>query len=158
MKKFMKYFKKHFPIFLYIILLNVSVVLVTVSMHEFGHYTVGTALGCENMKIIILDSVVGNTYTQMNCPLDTNVILIAFGGFLYTTIFGLLFILLKKLEERYLGVVVIGFNLTISSSDLALVTNTLLPIVLVFIGLIVTIIGETLLTDKLLYKYRRAGS
>ena len=139
-------------LFSYVILLNVAIVLATLTIHEAGHYILGHVSGCNNIRIVLFDSDNGSTYTYMKCSENTNYGIIALGGFLLVIPFGMLFFFIKPLTERYLWFVIIGFNLIISYSDIGIITNLfMMPVLLTFSGAFMLVLGETLLVDRYIY-------
>jgi hypothetical protein len=148
--------KIYFYLLLYIIALNVSIVLATLLFHEAGHFFIGEYLGCKNIKIVLFDSSIFNTYTEMNCPLAVPVMLLKLGGFLFTVPFALFFLIfLNGFPEKKFYWVILGFNLLISLADLTYFTKAFILILsFTILGTILIIIGENLLIDKFLLFYK----
>lgn len=138
------------PLLVYIILLNIVMAIAIIVIHEEGHFFAGEQSGCENMKIVLYDASLASTYTQMNCPPETEVNLVLLGGFLFTTPFALLFFVLRGFPEKYFYLIIIGFNLTISSSDILFLTKNLFTYVTVILGIIVIIFGEIKMIDSVI--------
>lgn len=148
--------KIYINLLLYLIILNISVVSATLFFHEAGHFLMGEYLECKNIKIVLFDSSLFNTYTEMNCPPNTTILLLELGGFLLTIPFSLFFLIfLNGFPEKHFFWVILGFNLLVSLSDLTYFTKVFIFILLfTIIGTILLIIGENLLIDRFLLFYK----
>lgn len=148
--------KAYLYLLIYLILLNISVVSATLFFHEAGHFFVGDYLGCRNIKIVLFDSSLFNTYTELNCPLNAPLLLLELGGFLFTIPFSLFFLLLLNgFPEKYFFWVILGFNLLISLADLTYFIKAFIFILsFTILGTILVIIGENLLINKFLIFYK----
>jgi hypothetical protein len=133
-------------ILLLTVLLNLCSVLATLVFHEAGHYAAGAMSGCEDIRIVTLSSSNG-TYTEMRCPTSQGSMFPVFGAMLFTVPFGLAFLLLGGHPEKYLGLVSIGFNLSVSLVDMP---APALQYVSLFAGFALVVAGEVMLIDKLL--------
>jgi len=96
-----------------ILLTNLLLFLLTIILHEFGHYLVGKFHNCKDLKIVFWDENLG-TYTEMKC-LNYKKGLFELSGFLLTIPFSLIFLFL---EEKHYFYLINGLNLTFSFSDL----------------------------------------
>jgi len=141
---------------LYLIILNVSVVSATLIFHEAGHFFVGEYIGCKNIKIVLFDSSIFNTYTEMNCPLNIQLSLLELGGFILVIPFSLSFLLfLDGFPEKKFFWVILGFNLLISLTDLTYFSKAFIfTLLLTIIGIALIIFGENLLIDKFIIFYK----
>jgi hypothetical protein len=138
--------------FLYVLLINISVILATVVLHETGHAILGDNLGCTNIKIVIYDQQNSNTYTQMSCPNNVTIEPLALAGFLLIIPYALLFVFLKRFSEKHFSIIIMGFNFMLSLPDLVAVTGSvLLSSVITMIGALLVVLGEALFIDKALY-------
>lgn len=148
--------KIYISLLLYLIVLNVSIISATLIFHETGHFFVGEQLGCKNIKIVLFDSSLFNTYSEMNCSTTIPMFLLELGGFLFTTAFGLIFLLfLDGFPEKQFFWVILGFNILISLADLTYFTKAFIFILsFMIIGIVLVIIGENLLIDKFLLFYK----
>jgi len=147
-----KYAKMYIYLLFYLIALNVSVVSATLFFHEAGHFYAGEFLGCRNIKIVLFDSSIFNTYTEMNCPPSVQILFLELGGFLFTIPLSLFFLMfLDSFPEKNFFYVILGFNILISLADLSYFSKALI-FVLTFtiIGSVLVIIGENLLIDKII--------
>jgi len=153
MKKFTKLYLR---LLLYIVILNVSIVSATLLFHEAGHFFIGDYLGCKNIKIIIFDSSLFNTYTEMNCPPSAPLFLLELGGFLFVIPFSLFFLLLLgSFPEKNFFWIILGFNVLISLSDMMVLVKAFIFIFsFTLLGTILIIIGENLLIDRFLEFYK----
>ncbi|MFC2143465.1 hypothetical protein ACFLQN_03630 [Candidatus Aenigmatarchaeota archaeon] len=144
---------KYLTLLVYVIVFNISIVVSTVVIHEIGHFSLGAYYGCDDMKIILYDDDNSAVYTQMTCESKENFSVLALGGFLLTIPFALSFLLLKNRPERYFSLIAIGFNLTVSTSDVTVFDTSFLPLLLIVIGGLSIIIGENLLINKYIETY-----
>jgi hypothetical protein len=135
-----------FIILLMTLLLNLSAVLATLVFHEAGHYLAGVMIGCEDIKIVTLSSSNG-TYTEMRCPAAQGEFFPIFGALLLTLPFGLAFFLLGGHPERNLGLISIGFNLSVSLVDFPFAAFQYLSLVF---GFMIVVAGEVFFVDRLL--------
>jgi hypothetical protein len=140
----------------YLIALNISVVSATLFFHEAGHFFIGEYLGCKNIKIVLFDSSIFNTYTEMNCPPAAPLLLLELGGFLFTIPLSLFFLLfLNGFPEKNFFWVILGFNLLIGLADLTYFIKAFIFIFsFTILGTILIIIGENLLIDRFLIFYK----
>lgn len=127
------------------ILFNILVVGSTLVLHEAGHYLTAQYAGCKNIKLVLMDSEVG-TYTEMACPIEQSQYFAVVGALLFTVPFALSFLLLKKLPEKHLFWISLGFNFTIMMMDIPI---AFLRFLFFGAGLIVFVVGEVLLIDNL---------
>jgi len=147
----------YYGTFIYILVINISIVLSTVVLHEAGHAIAGNYLGCSNIKIVIYDTLAASTFTQMSCQSDVPVESLALSGILLIIPYALFFVTLPRIPERYMSIVIIGFNFMLTVSDAMVLTNSpLLPTILVILGSVSVIVGEALFIDKALISYRKA--
>jgi len=151
-----KIIKIYINLLLYLIILNISIVSATLVFHETGHFFAGEYLGCKNIKIVLFDSSIFNTYTEMNCPPGVQTLLLELGGFLLVIPFSLFFLLfLDGFPEKNFFWVIIGFDLLISLADLMNLTKAFIFMLLItIIGTALVIIGENLLIDRFLRFYK----
>lgn len=144
--------RPYISFFLYVVMLNASMVITTIVLHEAGHNVLGQVFGCKDIKIVLFDSGTGSSYTQMNCSGFSDFNAIALGGFLFVVPFGLIFLLMRGLPERNLGLIMIGFNLMASYTDISIVTDALvMPGIAAISGMAMLIVGETLLVNRYIY-------
>lgn len=146
----------YIQLLLYLIVLNISIVSSILIFHEAGHFLLGDYIGCKNIKIVLFDSSLFDTYTEMNCQMTTPIYLLKLGGFLLVVPFSLIFLLfLKGFPENRFFWVIIGFNILISLADLTFFTKDfILMLLFTLIGVILIIIGENLLIDRFLLFYK----
>ncbi len=143
--------KLYLSLLLFVILLNISIVLATVVLHEAGHFTVGNYFECDDIKIVLYDADTSSTYTQMSCSPDTPLLLLALGCFLFVVPFAMAFLILKDNPMRHFAWVILGFNLLIGFGDIELLTKTsIIPFITGIIGLFLIVVGESLLINKYL--------
>ena len=166
---------KTFIIILYVILINAAVITASIILHELGHLTVGTALGCDGEISLagLLNPVTPGPYTSLSCPvlggqgiagiptisamsaisaMPAMAAFLGLSGFLFLVPLALVFLLLaKRLPEKNLAFVVLGFSLALASLDLMLVfySNIIMYLSLAA-GVIVMVMGELFLVDDYL--------
>lgn len=127
-------------------LFNILAVGSTLVLHETGHYITAEVGGCKNIKLVLLDSEIG-TYTEMSCPTEQAQNFAVFGALLLTIPFALAFLLLRKLPEKNLFWVILGFNLTVMMMDIPGVTA--INFISFGAGLLLFVLGEMLMIDSL---------
>jgi len=110
--------KRYLKVLVYLLLINILIVFSTISIHELGHFFIGSFQKCENIKIVLLDANNLNTHTEMNCHPNTNINIIAYGSLLSVTPISFMFLFFEKRTERYYGVLMFGLNLIIATSDI----------------------------------------
>src|SRR3989344_2098792 len=143
-------FKIYISALLYIIIFNIIVVSSVIALHELGHFYIGQYLGCENIKIVLLDESL-KTYTQMNCSPDMpmpSIYALMLAGFLFVIPISIALIFMRNYEKFY-SVIAIGFNFLISSSDLS-VFPAAFSYIFPVLGVIFILYGETLLINNYL--------
>ena len=121
------------------------VVTATVVMHELGHFTAGTLLGCSDVKVTLFDEHL-ETYTKMQCGEISSVKFdaIALGGLLFVGPLSAALFLLKK---RTYSLIIFGFNLVVSSSDFSFMPSAAVYAAMLG-GAITVIYGESLLVNR----------
>lgn len=132
----------------YVLVFNLIIITTTLVLHEAGHFATGSLLNCQNMEIVLLDSSF-NTYTEMNCPVTLSSLesgILNLSGFLFVIPFTILLMFFDNYEKFY-SFVAIGFNLLISSSDMAFLPQFAFYIS-ALLGIFIIIYGEILLIDR----------
>lgn len=127
-------------------LFNILTVGSTLVLHELGHFLTAEYAGCKNIKLVLIDSEIG-TYTEMACPTEQPPYFAVSGALLITLPFASLFLLLKKLPEKSIFWISLGFNLTIIMMDIPGITA--LRLITFGAGLVLFMIGQVLLIDNL---------
>jgi len=151
MKKNLKKTQKYLPVLLYVVVFNIIVVTAVVVVHEEGHFFAGSYLGCNNIKIVLFDSSLLSTYTQMACSSQIPTQILLLGGFLLVTPLAISLLVLKDFNERYFCWVILGFNFIISSSDIATLSGVWqVSFLFVILGAAAIVVGEIMLSDRLL--------
>jgi hypothetical protein len=142
-----KFLKMFFMLLFAAIIFNVLVVSSTLLLHEAGHFLTGLVAGCQNIKLIIFDSVLG-TYTEMNCPSEQSTYFPLMGALVFTLPFSFLLLILSKFPEKNFFWIGLGFNLVISVADFPQIV--FMQLISFIFGLALIVIGEVLLIDKLI--------
>jgi len=148
MKTIGKSFKVYAKKFTYILLMTVLFSLSTVVLHELGHFIFGYFIGCKASKIILFDVSIMTTYTEMECLQNISIFLIGISGFFLVLPLSLLFFFLSKGGERYLALIMIGFNFIISANDFEVYLKLPFSQLIAIIGGLIIIAGEILLIEK----------
>jgi hypothetical protein len=137
--------RAYFSVLFHIVIFTFVIVTTTVVVHEYGHYFAGNAMGCGDVEIVLLDENF-ETYTKMNCNnlSEGMSAVLSLSGFLFISPFALALFLLSR-YEKYHSFVVFGFNMIISSSDLAFSGAGALS---VLAGSVLILYGENLLVSR----------
>jgi hypothetical protein len=141
------------------LLANAAVLIASVSLHEGGHALVGSALGCEVGRTVLMDlPSTGATgpYTEMNCPANIPSYIFGFSGFALVVPFGALLLLLRKFPERNLSFVVFGISLALAGTDLLYVDSTaVLSSIALLSGTLLICAGEIKFAGDCMVKARK---
>jgi len=148
-----KYFKYYATAFIYLLLITILISLSTIVLHELGHFIFSYLVGCQQIKIILsFDNSNISTYTEMACPQSINTFLLGISGFFIVLPISLLFFLISSGGEKYLALIMIGFNFIVSASDFEVYLKLpLSDIITILIGSVIIVVGETLLIEKLVF-------
>ncbi|MFH8092886.1 MAG: M50 family metallopeptidase [Candidatus Aenigmatarchaeota archaeon] len=125
------------------IIINITILIATVSIHELGHAFVGKLIGCVNAKAVIYDSSSSNPYTELLC--DKNISTTYLAGLIFTTLFGLSFMFFDKNSQKALTLIIIGFGILLAALDMVEITGiNLMKYVFIFFGLLSLVIGQVI--------------
>lgn len=150
-KRTKKLFLTYLLVFIYIILINISLTVLAVSLHELGHFFVGIFYGCKNIKMVLFDTSNLSTYTEMNCEEINFTKGIAFGPIILVIPFGSLFFILKEKPEKYYGLMIIGLNIVILVTDIQTIIKSIILYNVQFIfGFLLIVLSEILMIDSVL--------
>ncbi|MGC8993286.1 MAG: hypothetical protein ACP5JK_00720 [Candidatus Aenigmatarchaeota archaeon] len=147
-KRSLKLFIIYSKILAYFIFLTLLLCFSTIILHELGHFFFGLYAGCYGERIVLFDINIFTTYTEMQCPPNTNIFLLGLSGFFVVIPFSLIIILFLKGPERYFGLIMIGFNFVIATWDFETYLNFHYSEAIATIGILITILGEILLIQK----------
>jgi len=152
-RKTFKYFKYYVRVLFYLLLITILISLSTIILHELGHFIFSYFAGCQQIKIIIsLEDGNITTYTEMECLQNINMFLLGISGFFIVLLVSIFFLLISKEGERYLALIMIGFNFIVSASDFeAYLKLPFSDILTILIGSVIIIVGETLLIEKSIF-------
>jgi|GEM_PF-3533436 len=126
-------------------LLNIGIVLSVLSLHEIGHVLLGMYVGCEQGRAIIFDTSQEGPYAELYCSDGVSHNIAYMGSVLITVAFGSIFLFLRKIPQRNLFFVVIGFSILFASLDIAAFTGIeMLQYFSIVLGTMLVIIGEFL--------------
>jgi hypothetical protein len=127
------------------VLFNVGIIFSILSLHEIGHVLIGTYVGCESGRAIVFDTSQEGPYAELVCSNNTDYTFAYAGSLVLTTIFGVVFLFLRKSPQRNFFLVVIGFSILFASLDLAALFNMeIVQYVSIGVGMLLVIIGEFL--------------
>lgn len=139
--------KEHSGIYIqslaYFIMATFMVAITTLLLHEAGHAAFGTTNGCKDIKIVVFDSLSAYPYTEMSCN-SVSPIAMGLSSFLFIMPFGIFIFLIPRIPERFLPVLMIGFNVMISAWDFQTYLNQRLFFPVFLIGTVILITGEVL--------------
>jgi len=125
------------------IIINIAILISTLTIHELGHALAGKMLGCASAKAIIFDSNSLNPYTELNCQKEEKTTYAA--GLLLTSIFGFSFLASETKSQKTLSLVIIGFGIFLASLDVVELTSlNFMQYIFMFSGLAVLISGQIL--------------
>ena len=123
-----------------IILLNVIVFFALISIHEIVHIAVGSCLGCDYGKAVIIDMDFKGPYAEMACS-DASQFIVYASSFIVTTCFGLLFLSLRS-PGKNLSFVILGLSFIFSSVDIGIITMPSLIYPIMGSGFLLVTLGE----------------
>jgi len=146
-----KVFKLYAKIFLYFLLLTILFSFSTIVLHELGHFIFGLYAGCKPVKIVLFDTSIMTTYTEMECPPTVNMLLLGLSGFFVVLPISFLYFLISRGGEKYLALIMIGFNFVIAVNDFDIYLKLPFPQIFTIIGTLLIIIGEILLIEKTIF-------
>jgi hypothetical protein len=95
-----------------------------------------------------------STYTEAKCKLETPIYFLALAPLVFVTLFGLLFLSLGDLPEKYLSWLIIGFNLIISISDLYFLP-TLMNYLVIILGIGFIVNGQVGFINQLILLFMK---
>ncbi len=126
------------------IIINIVILISTLSLHELGHALSGKILGCASAKAVIFDTNYNNPYTELVCQ-DSQQKTAYAAGFIITTFFGLTFLAFEDKKQRILSLVVIGFGIFLAALDIVEITGvSIMQYIFILFGLISLVIGQIL--------------
>lgn len=129
----------------YYILIVFLISLSTIILHELGHFVFGLLINCKDIKVVIFDTKIMSSYTEMECPPNTNILLLGLSGSFLTLPVSLIYLFFFKNFEKYFGLIIFGFNLSLSSFDFQKYLNLPFADIFSIIGIIIVIYAEYLL-------------
>ena len=141
-------FKIYTKLFIYFLLITILTSFSTIILHEFGHFLFGIYAGCKTVKIVLFDTSAMTTYTEMECPPNVNMFLLGVSGFFIVLPLSILYFLTSKGGEKYIALIIIGFNFVIAVNDFELYLNFPFSHIFAIIGGLLIILGEVLLIEK----------
>lgn len=131
-------------------LFNLSILSVTLTLHEMGHLYIGYLNGCTG-KVVLFDLENNKTYSEIVCDNPINEVILSLGCYLFVIPFAVLFLLLN-MPERNFFYVIFGLGLSTSSLDiLDILNNDIIFYLLITLGTFLVIYGEALLINNRIF-------
>ncbi len=131
-------FIKYLKLCIFTVVFATFVYLSASLVHEFGHVFAAKLYGCSYETITYVPSINSfEAYTTLQCA--GNLVVIAIGGLLLTTLVGLVFYFTSGDFSTYVGYLVFGFGALIANKDLSFLglSNTLIFIINILGALVV---------------------
>lgn len=146
MEKFIIFY---FSIVWFIVLMNITILISSIIIHEFGHLFFGYLENCKAV-IIAFNTKDFSTYTELECSKSPS-FFVVMGGLLFTFFFSFLFTLLSTVERNF-SIVILGLSFILAVDDLVLFgIPSYFPLIS---GIILFTVGEILFIDSKLREAR----
>jgi len=142
--------KKYINFFGYYTLIVLILSFSTIILHEMGHFIFGILNNCEEIRVVLFDQKILNSYTEMRCPVKTSSIGLGLSGLILILPVTLIYLFLFKNFEKYFGLIIFGFNFVLSSYDFQTYLKIPFSEIFSLIGIIIVIIGEYYLIKSVL--------
>jgi hypothetical protein len=146
-----KLFKLYAKIFVYFLLITILFSFSTVVLHELGHFIFGLYYGCKPVRVVLFDTSIMTTYTEMECPPNVNMFLLGISGFFVVLPLSLLYFFISRDGERYLALIMIGFNFVVTVNDFDVYLKLPFSEIFVIFGSLLIVVGEILLIEKTIF-------
>ena len=91
------------------------------------------------------------TYTEMECPPNVNMFLLGISGFFVVLPLSLIYFFISKGGERYLALIMIGFNFVIAVNDFEVYLKLPFSEIFAIFGSLLIVVGEILLIEKTIF-------
>jgi len=101
-----------------VVLINFTILLAVLGVHEIGHVIFGMFMGCTNGKAIIFDTLSDGPYSEIVCLNKMNHDIVYLGGLIASVGFASLFLLTGNSPERNLFFVILGLSIISASFDI----------------------------------------
>lgn len=136
-------------LFLLVAAMNIVAFLATAMLHELGHAALGVIAGCTDIGVVY-EVAAQSVYTRMRCVSPPSPQALFLSAYIFTAPLGLLFLSLRDVPERFLGLLIIGANLAGSATDIAAFTAPLVTLSLLAVGVLLLVRAEDLLIRSLM--------
>ena len=146
-----KLFKLYAKIFVYFLLITILFSFSTIVLHELGHFIFGVYYGCKHARIVLFDTSIMTTYTEMECPPNVNMFLLGISGFFVVLPLSIIYFFISKGGERYLALIMIGFNFVIAVNDFDVYLKLPFSEIFAIFGSLLIVVGEILLIEKTIF-------
>jgi len=131
---------------IFIIVLINLILIGTIAIHEFGHFSIAKLYGCEAGKIVYED---GYFHTEALCKDSSKNVLVLLGGIFIPFITAIVLFFFGGKLMRDIGILIVGFNLLFVSRDLSdLGISGNLILISVFFGISFLIMGIVILAKS----------
>jgi len=146
-----KLFKLYAKIFVYFLLITILFSFSTIVLHELGHFVFGLHYGCKHARIVLFDTIIMTTYTEMECPPNVNMFLLGISGFFVVLPLSIIYFFISKGGEKYLALIMIGFNFVITVNDFEVYLKLPFSEIFAIFGSLLIVVGEILLIEKSIF-------
>lgn len=128
------------------IILNITILIAVLTIHELGHVVGGKIIGCNNAKAIIFDSEKEGPYTELLCEKTENQNIAYLSSLMFTGLFGLSFLAFDNKTQRSMIFVALGFGLLLAGLDIVVITGfEIMKYLFIVSGFAIILFGEVLL-------------
>ncbi len=140
-----------------ILIINVILFVSIIAVHELGHGATGSIVGCKGQKFSLAGGGLLQPHTEMNCY-GVDYSWVYLGGLAATLVFSFVFLFFGS-PAKNLFFVSLGLSIVFSSLDMSILARLgSLVYPLAFLGSIVAISGEYLITASYMNNHFPAGT
>ncbi len=141
--------------FIFIIVLTNFVFLGTLSLHEFGHFSVSKIYNCDEIKIVYEGNL---PYTELLCQNQDSAFLGILGGITLPIIIAIILFIIGGKFIKEISLLILGFNFILSYHDFTdLNFSDNLVFFSLILGVLFLVIGIVLLAKSRTEDYPIAG-
>lgn len=128
------------------IILNITILIAVLTIHELGHVIGGRIIGCNDAKAVIFDSEKEGPYTEMACEKTEKQNIAYLSSLVFTGLFGLSFLAFDSKTQRSMIFVALGFGILLAGLDIVVITQLeIMQYIFVMLGFVLMVFGEILL-------------
>lgn len=124
---------------------GITLVLISagVVLHELGHLALGLFIECDNLRLVLFDTIDSSTYTLMACPHPPTATAAVLSSFLFILPVAGLFLLRRPRGDHYIGHVLLGIGILLAGRDIAVLADSGgVQLLVVLIGGLLALYGE----------------